>query len=99
MGNAKTRPRVPHMVSTLPKRKKRDGKPAHRRPERTGIPVQVYLDPKLFEQLEAFIDAERAKSKFNSAGPTKTEVCSIAIQEFLHAQGYWPTDTGLGDEE
>lgn len=50
---------------------------------RQGSPIQVYLDERLLGAFEKFRLSQRIP-------PTKTDIAVVAIQEFLHEEGYWP---------
>jgi len=50
---------------------------------RTGKPVNVWIDPALYEALRAYLGSQRPR-------PTTTSVVEVALEDFLRARGFWP---------
>lgn len=82
------------MLLVAPRKKtgRPDSQPRPPKPNRTGTPIQVYLDDDLAEAFDRFRRGQRVP-------PTKTDVAVVAIQEFLKAEGYWPLSDRDDDED
>ena len=65
-------------------RKKKPPVPAAATPtNRTGKPVNVWIDPALHDALRAYLDSQRPR-------PTTTSVVEVALEDFLRTKGFWP---------
>ena len=76
------------MLATMPTRKRTAGTTPHpevaapKKPNRSGKPVNVWLPLELHAALDKFRAAQRVP-------PAITDVVELAIQEFLHREGFW----------
>ena len=55
-------------------------------PNRTGVALHVWLDPKLIAALEAYVATVTPRT-------TKTAVVEAALQVALRDKGHWPPPT------
>ena len=74
------------IMPTMAKAPKRTSKP-----KRSGVSIQLYVEPDTRLALDNFIAAQRLK-------PSITETIEVAIQDFLMKEGFYPPKKE-GDEE
>lgn len=75
-------PTIPDMPRPRKKanRSPRSGsKPVHR----SGKPINVWIPEAVSQALDTYIRSQRLK-------PTQTVVITLALQEFLAKEGFWP---------
>lgn len=54
-----------------------------KRPNRTGLPLHIYLPKQLREAFDTYIESLKPK-------PSATSAAAVAIEEFLEKRGFWP---------
>jgi hypothetical protein len=54
-----------------------------RKPKRLGVPLHVWVDPRLMAALDAYAASLPVK-------PTMTAAVSMMLERFLRESGHWP---------
>lgn len=58
-------------------------KPVQATSNRTGKPVNVWIEPALYAALKSYLDSQRPR-------PTTTSAVEVALEDFLRTKGFWP---------
>jgi len=64
-------------------RRKKTGRPKPAAPNRSGVPLYVYVPVELGDALQRYLDG-------TSPRVSKTSAVEAAIQAFLREKGHWP---------
>ncbi len=71
------------MLAMAKERKKKDEPKAPRKPNRSGVPFYVYVDPAIDEAMRLYIESTEPRV-------SKTAAAESAFKAFLREKGFWP---------
>lgn len=77
-------------MPSMPKRKPGSEQPKRKPPNRSGEPLNVWIDNALMAALNAYIEATVPRT-------SKTAVVELALHELLKAKGHWPPPSPAAD--
>lgn len=70
-------------MNAVADRKKKTDEPEEKKPQRSGLPLHVWIDPEINQALLDYLEDTEPRV-------FKTSAVESALKDFLRNKGYWP---------